>query len=468
MLKNHSAFFRNLHIASDILLSLAALLIAYWLRFHIEVLPVTKGYPGFEPYFILMLPITLIWFFIFKTSGLYLSHRTRPLYEEFTIILIDIVLAFLCLLTFLFFYRQYSYSMLVMGMFFILNITLLFLFRAILRSFLSCIRKRGYNKRYILIVGTDEKAWDLTRTIERHQEYGMEIIGYIRPTVKTPFFNETIRRKTLGVIDSLPLIIKKRPPDLIFITLSPQESELIQKIIDHVIEKRIEIKILPDVLNFLMRNSQVEDVAGMPVLNIGVKPISQSGAILKRLLDISISTVLLILSFPLFVVIATGIKISSRGPVFYRQERVGLDGTSFTIYKFRSMHLDAEKKTGPIMVNSSHDRRCFPLGAILRRTNLDEIPQLINILKGEMSLVGPRPERPYFIKQFKHKFPRYLERHRVKCGITGWAQINGLRGSDTEIDKRLEYDLFYIENWSLLLDLEILIGTLFLGWRNAR
>lgn len=468
MFKSQSTFFRYIHILSDITLTVFCLVLAYWLRFNMEIVPVTKGYPGFEPYLFLIIPIVIIWFFIFKTSGLYLSHRTRPLYEEFTIILIDIILAFLTLLTFLFFFRHYSYSILVMGLFFSFNIITLFFFRLVLRNTLSFIRTRGYNLRYVLIIGVDKKAWELNKIIHQHQEFGMKVIGFIRPTTKTPYFNKVIERKTLGVIDSIPLIIKEKTVDIIFLTLSAGDADLIQKTINYVIEKRIEIKLLPDMLNFLMRNSQVEDIVGIPVLNIGVKPISQSGAAIKRFLDISIASVVLLLLSPLFLLIAIGIKISSQGPVLFKQKRISLDGSEFTIYKFRSMHVNAEKDTGPIMVNSNNDSRCFRFGAFLRRTNLDELPQLFNILKGEMSLVGPRPERPFFIKQFKHKFPRYLERHRVKCGITGWAQINGLRGGGTDIDKRLEYDLFYIENWSFILDLEILIGTLLLGWRNAK
>ena len=468
MLREKHFIFRNIQILLDIIITIGAFFLAYYLRFSVEILPVTKGYPGFKPYLYLAIPISIIWFTIFYFSGLYISRRTRPLYEEFTVIIIDVTLAFLCLLTVLFFYKNFSYSSLVMGLFYILDIYFLITFRIILRKLLHFIRKKGLNLRYVLIIGTNEKAWEITKIIKKHPEYGLKLIGFLKSCKEAKVFNNIISQKIIGTIEDLEKLLNKFSIDIVIITLPYSELSYITKVTEILMGRSIQIKIIPDTWQFILKSSSVEDFDGIALLNVGVKPISGMQAILKRIMDVVISFALLILLSPLFLIIAIGIKLSSRGPIFYIQERIGLDGRPFNIIKFRTMKVDAEKETGPVMVTSKDDKRCFPFGKFLRRFNLDELPQLINVLKGEMSLVGPRPERPYFAEKFREKIPRYIERQRVKCGITGWAQINGLRGGDTPIDKRIEYDLYYIENWSILLDIEILIGTLLFGWRNAK
>lgn len=468
MLKEQEGAIHFFHIASDLIITALAYLLAWYLRFELQIIPITKGKPDFIPYMFLLLPMISIWAIIFYSSGLYISRRTRPLYEEFTVIMIDVTLAMLCLLTFLFFYREFSYSSLTMGIFYVLDLAGLGLFRIGLRHILHEIRKKGFNLRYILIIGVGEKAWDLTKTIMNHPEYGLKIIGYLREKPKIPPYHSFIDKHLLGEIDSLPLIVNKRSIDIAMITLPHQEITAITKAIDYLIEKSIQIKVVPDSWQLILRNSVIEDFNGKALLNIGVKPIIGVQAIMKRSMDIALSIVLLLIFGLPMLLVGLCIKLFSPGPCCYYQERIGLDGKTFRIIKFRTMANNAEKKTGPIMVGAEPDMRCFRFGALLRKSGMDELPQLFNVLKGDMSLVGPRPERPFFAKKFKDQIPRYLERHRVKCGITGWAQINGLRGGDTPIDKRLEYDLFYIENWSLLLDIEILIGTLFFAWRNAK
>jgi Undecaprenyl-phosphate glucose phosphotransferase len=224
----------------------------------------------------------------------------------------------------------------------------------------------------------------------------------------------------------------------------------------------LDVKVVPDLLQVIALRARIEDLDGVPVINVNDPSIQGFNSILKRAIDIVISAMaLLILALPLGI-IALLVKLTSRGPVFYQQERMGLDGKPFTILKFRSMEDDAERETGPVWAQQD-DARVTTLGRFLRRSNLDELPQLWNVLRGDMSIVGPRPERPHFVEQFKHRIPQYMLRHKVKAGLTGWAQVNGWRGN-TPLEKRIEYDLYYIENWSVRLDLKIMWLTVIKGF----
>jgi exopolysaccharide biosynthesis polyprenyl glycosylphosphotransferase len=223
----------------------------------------------------------------------------------------------------------------------------------------------------------------------------------------------------------------------------------------------IEVKVVPDLLQFIALRARLEDLEGLPIISVNDVPLQGFNSWVKRALDVTLSgAAMLVFAIP-FGVIAALVKLTSAGPVFYRQERTGLDGKAFTVNKFRSMYLNAEGKSGPVWAHDD-DPRATPLGRWLRRLDLDELPQFLNVLVGDMSIVGPRPERPFFVDQFKHRIPQYMLRHKVKAGITGWAQINGWRGN-TSLEKRIEYDLYYIQNWSVALDLKIMWLTLVRG-----
>jgi Undecaprenyl-phosphate glucose phosphotransferase len=224
----------------------------------------------------------------------------------------------------------------------------------------------------------------------------------------------------------------------------------------------VDVKVVPDLLQVIALRARLEDLDGVPIINVNDVPLQGINSFVKRIIDVGISAAaLLVLALP-FGLISLAVKLTSRGPVFYRQERMGLDGKSFTIVKFRSMFDDAERETGPVWAKPA-DPRVTAFGKFLRRSNLDELPQLWNVLRGDMSIVGPRPERPHFVAQFKHKIPQYMLRHKVKSGLTGWAQVNGWRGN-TPLEKRIEYDLYYIENWSVSLDMKIMWLTLLKGF----
>jgi Undecaprenyl-phosphate glucose phosphotransferase len=269
----------------------------------------------------------------------------------------------------------------------------------------------------------------------------------------------------LGGVKDLGEIIRSSHIKHVVFALPMDQYALLNELVGQIREELVDIHIIPDFLRFYILNGSIEDLEGIPVINVSSSPLYGWGRIGKRIMDVLISCLMLFLLSPLLLLLAFLVRISSRGPVFYRQERMGFDGKRFTILKFRSMVVDAEEETGAIWAKEN-DPRTTRIGTFMRSWNLDELPQFYNVLKGEMSLVGPRPERPVFIEKFKNEIPGYMLRHKVKTGITGWAQVNGLRGR-TSLKKRIEYDLYYIENWSLGLDIKILLMTLVKGFKNA-
>ena len=282
----------------------------------------------------------------------------------------------------------------------------------------------------------------------------------------TPAASERTGLPVLGRLDQAKAVAEAHQADQVYVALPLEEHARLVGLIRDLAKECLDIKVVPDLVQYATIKAALEDIDGIPIISLNETPLQGWNSMVKRVMDIGVgSGILFFLTFlvPVFPVIAFFIKWrGGRGPVFYTQERVSVDGRRFRMYKFRSMVQDAERETGPIFATSDDPRRT-PVGAVLRRHNLDELPQLINVVLGDMSLVGPRPERPPFVQQFRERIPQYMLRHRVKSGMTGWAQINGLRGN-TSIEKRIEYDLYYIENWSLLLDLKILILTLFRGF----
>ena len=266
----------------------------------------------------------------------------------------------------------------------------------------------------------------------------------------------------LGSLEELPQIIHQQRIDQVFISLSLKEQHRLEELKDLLSEQWVDVRIVPDLGSFRTLHTDVESFAGMPLVTLVQSPMTGWNQVLKRMLDLAGAILALILFSPLMLLIAFLVKITSPGPILYRQQRMGLDGKTFFTLKFRSMRQDAEKQTGAVWATENDTRRTT-LGVYLRRFNLDELPQLFNVLNGDMSLVGPRPERPVLIEEFKSKIPNYMLRHKVKAGITGWAQINGWRGN-TSLEKRIEHDLYYIERWSVWLDLKILLLTVFKGF----
>lgn len=338
----------------------------------------------------------------------------------------------------------------------------LFLFRCTLLIVLRLMRAQGWNERHVIIIGAGDLARKLVGTVQQALWTGFHIVS---------IFDDHATTKS-GTLNHIP--IQQTPADLcayiaanrdqideIWLALPLRAEERVKEILHQLRHETVTTRLMLDIFGMDLFNHSVGDFAGFPVLNIRSSPMVGMNRFIKALEDRILASFILLLVSPLFILIALGVKLSSRGPIFYRQKRIGWNGAEFEMLKFRTMPVDAEKTTGPVWAKAGEER-ATRLGSFLRKTSLDELPQFINVLYGDMSIVGPRPERLVFVDQFKEEVPRYMQKHLVKAGITGWAQINGWRGN-TSLEKRIEYDLYYIENWSLAFDLKIILLTFFQG-----
>jgi Undecaprenyl-phosphate glucose phosphotransferase len=293
-----------------------------------------------------------------------------------------------------------------------------------------------------------------------HRELGFKVVGFIDDRAAGDHIGYR-GLPLLGKLSDVDEVIKRENVDHVYVALPLEEHVKMLGIVEATNREGVDIHVVPDLLQFIALRARLENLDGVPIISLNDVPLRGFNSVLKRAIDFTLSAAgLLVMSIP-FAALAALVKFTSNGPVFYRQERMGLDGKAFDVYKFRSMYQGAEDETGPIWARDD-DPRCTPVGRWMRRLDLDELPQLWNVVRGDMSIVGPRPERPYFVEQFKHRIPQYMLRHKVKAGITGWAQVNGWRGN-TSLEKRIEYDLYYIENWSVALDLKIMWLTVLRG-----
>jgi Undecaprenyl-phosphate glucose phosphotransferase len=330
-----------------------------------------------------------------------------------------------------------------------------------MREILERRWRMGIGLKRILIAGSGDLGRLIADKILEHRELGYQIVGFVDDRAAGDHLGYR-GLPLLGTLSEGAEIIGREGIDHLYVALPPEQHVRMLELLDSTSRVLVDVKVVPDLLQVIALRARLEDLDGVPVININDIPLQGINSLVKRSIDICLSSIgLLVLALPLAFVAAL-IKLSSKGPVFFQQERMGLDGKSFTIVKFRSMRDDAERETGPVWAVED-DPRVTPLGRFLRKSNIDELPQLWNVLRGDMSIVGPRPERPHFVEQFKHKIPQYMLRHKVKAGLTGWAQVHGWRGN-TPLEKRIEYDLYYIENWSVRLDLKIIWLTLLKGF----
>src|SRR4030067_2666386 len=463
MLKKHTQFFESLLFLIDLFIIGFTWFFSYYFRFYSGLIPIEKGIPPFKIYLYLIIPILFIWGFVFKYFGLYRPKRMSSYFNE----IFDITKActfsvfILIFLTFLF--RQYEYSRLVFLGFWAMTIAAMSFERIAFREILRYMRRKGYNLRYALIVGTGALAEDVLKRIESHPDLGVKVVGFISSNEYSsakPFKGIPVA----GIYKDIRGIIKEKGIDQIIIALPAGEHNITVEILKDIGDEMVDIKVVPDLYEFMSLRGGVEEFDGLPIISLQDTPLYGWDIVIKRATDIIVSIIALIIILPLMVLIAALIKFASPGPVFYKQERMGIGGDTFQMLKFRTMRTEAEKETGPVWAKKD-DPRSTRIGSFLRKPSLDELPQFINVLKGDMSIVGPRPERPVFIEDFRKKIPKYMLRHKMKAGITGWAQVNGWRGN-TSLEKRIECDLFYIENWSLLLDLKIMWLTIWKGLIN--
>jgi Undecaprenyl-phosphate glucose phosphotransferase len=358
---------------------------------------------------------------------------------------------------------QIHFSRSMMAIFFVINIILTTLGRTFIRTLLQYFRKKGYNLKYILLVGYSRAGEEYINRINSNPQWGYVVRGILDDSVPAGTVYKGV--KVLGTIENLLYILPQNKLDEIAITLSLKDYDHLEHIVDLCEKSGVHTKFIPDYNSLFPSRPYTEDLMGLPVINIRYVPLTNTlNWYMKRLVDIVVALVGVIVSSPVMFVAAIGIACTSRGPIIFRQERIGLHNKPFKMYKFRTMYVQKPSQEKQAWTTKD-DPRVTKIGKFLRRTSIDELPQLFNILKGDMSVVGPRPERPQFVEKFKEEIPRYMVKHQVRPGLTGWAQINGYRG-DTSIKRRIEYDIFYIENWTMSFDIKIMILTLFKGLIN--
>jgi Undecaprenyl-phosphate glucose phosphotransferase len=461
-------------IVSDALLGTAAFLVSYLLRFE-SGLPVFKGYPPFANYLRIAPFIGLLVPLAYQVQGLYRLRRGRSRVDDFFGVfvgsILTVVLGIGGTLYFQTYYvseaakdlGQYEVSQFVWLLFVVVNVGFSYASRELVREALERRWRAGIGLKRVLIAGAGDLGRVVADKVLEHRELGFKVVGFIddRATGDHIGYRGIPLLGTLGDADD---IIRRERIDHVYVALPLEEHVKMLGLVETTNREGVDVHVVPDLLQFIALRARLENLDGVPIISLNDVPLRGFNSLLKRAIDIAISGAALTgMALP-FAVIALIIKRTSRGPVFYTQERMGLDGKAFDVYKFRSMYQGAEDETGPVWARDD-DPRCTPIGRWLRRFDVDELPQLWNVFRGDMSIVGPRPERPYFVQQFKHRIPTYMLRHKVKAGITGWAQVNGWRGN-TSLEKRIEYDLYYIENWSVALDLKIMWLTLIRGFHR--
>ncbi len=478
MLKKHSQVFEGLFAASDLAVVSLSWVASYWIRFQSGFIPTEKGIPDFPDYAKMLIFVWFIWAWTFRRFNLYRPMRGRRRLHEIWLLIRANAFASLILvaMTYLFREKSIEFSRLVFLIFWGMSTVSTVISRSLIRSLLRKMRRRGYNLRYALIVGAGSLAEQVARRMTGHRELGVELVGCLSRDIvnvndPSPLVGRLLTAgapagaelRVIGTYEELPRFLASGNIDQVIIAMPLSDHDLLERVMNSIGDSMVDLKIVPDVHQFIQLGSLIEEFEGLPVVSLASTPLVGVNRVLKRFVDIFLGSVLLIALAPLFLLIAALVRLTSRGPIFYSQERMGLDGRMFHIYKFRTMHIYAERRGARFA--KKNDPRTTALGRVLRKFNLDELPQLWNVLWGQMSLVGPRPERPVFIEEFRQHVPRYMLRHKVQAGMTGWAQVHGWRGN-TSIERRIEHDLYYIEHWSLILDLKIMMLTLVRGFRD--
>ena len=451
MIRENQRFLNQLNVLTDALLICLMMPLAYWLRF--DVLRGVENVPR-ESYLRLGIAIMLAELFLFAARGIYQTSRVLRIRTEVINLLEANFLIAALLLGWLFLHHDEDHSRLLLGIFMVLSTGVVIAKHVIIRKALRALRKRGRNLKHVVLVGGGRNAERYLDTIRAEREIGFNALGYVAAQpgeLPIPY---------LGGFDELETILDHTVPDEVVSAIDSADYELTPHIIACCEKTGVKLSIIPLYAEYMPAHPEFDDVGGIPLLNIRRIPLDNYGnAIVKRTVDIVGALLMLTLLSPLMAICAVGVKLSSPGPVFFVQERIGKYKKPFTMYKFRSLVVNDDSDTA---WSGKRDDRRTAFGAWLRRCSLDELPQLFNVLRGDMSLVGPRPEIPFYVHRFKEEVPLYMVRHQVRPGMTGWAQIHGFRG-DTPIPERVKHDVWYIENWSLWLDLRIMLETVFRG-----
>lgn len=460
-------------IACDVIGIVLAFLYSYVFRFHGYIIPVdpAKGIPPLGSYLVILPLFLAVHLLIFYIQGFYRSRLKRTKIDDFFFITLNAVLTIVIVVAILNYLYAYGGAESTLGklsftvsrgflvVYFVSVVLLISFLRNQVYFYMKRRYARGLNLKNVLIVGAGEMGKTLAQKLFQYRDLGFVVKGFLDDgRAAGDVLDVDGGVKILGRLDDLASVLDRVEIDEVYLALDLSNYAQILEALKVLNRYTVAVRLIPDLFQLQTLTSNIQDLDGIPVISVDEVPLRGFKKVVKRLMDIVVSAVGLILLLPLFIIEAVLVRVTSRGPVFYGQERVGMDGREFTIHKFRTMICDAERATGPVM-SRPDDPRCTPAGRFLRKYSLDEIPQLVNVLKGDMSLIGPRAERPNFVEEFRDRIPKYMLRHKVKSGLSGWAQVHGLR-QDSSIEKRLEYDFYYIQNWSLSLDVKILWMTL--------
>lgn len=461
MIKENQKHFNRLQVLIDAFVIAFSYVMAWVIKF--QILKNDDGKLPFKVYMLAMVAIVAVYLVLYHMFNLYTPKRVQGRRLELWNIVKANTVGIALILGVLYLIKMIDFSRWMLFYFVVLNVVLETIARNLIRYFLRSIRRNGYNLKHIVLVGYSRSAEEYIDRILDNPQWGYKIRGILDDHIEAGTEYRGI--KVIGRIANLMVILPENRLDEIAITLGLSEYYRLEEIVNLCEKSGVHTKFIPDYNRVIPTKPYTEDILGLPVINIRHVPLTNTFyAAMKRTMDIAGSLCAIILFSPVMLFSAIMIKITSPGPLIFKQERVGLHNHTFMMYKFRSMDVQApEQEKSKWTVKN--DPRVTNFGKFMRKTSIDELPQLFNVLKGEMSLVGPRPERPFFVEKFKEEIPRYMIKHQVRPGMTGWAQVNGYRGN-TSIKKRIEYDLYYIENWTLGLDVKILFLTIFRGFIN--
>jgi len=467
----------GLFILSDSLAILISYFYSYLFRFYAYIVPVdpARGIPPFRPYLMVFPLFLALHLAIFFFQGFYKSKLRRARIDDFLYVLLNAgltILAAFSVLNYLYNYSQgqapiyrmtFKLSHGFLAVYFVTVILVILIFRNQIYFFMKRRYARGLNLTNVVIVGAGDMGKMVAQKLFTFKDLGFRVKGFLDDEkARGDRIDVDGGVAVLGSLGDLGAVIEEQSISDVYVALDLNNYSKILETFRIVNKYPVHVRLIPDLFQLLTLKAQIQDLDGLPVISVDEVPLKGTSWFVKRITDAVVSALLLVLLAPLLAVVAVLVKLTSQGPVFYHQERVGLDGGRFIIHKFRTMICNAEKATGPVM-SDRDDPRLTRIGKFLRKYSIDELPQLVNVLRGEMSLIGPRPERPNFVQEFRETIPKYMLRHKVKSGITGWAQVHNLR-QDTSIEKRLEYDFYYIQNWSFALDVKILWMTLRKGF----
>lgn len=454
MIRENQKLLNQINVISDALILFLSLPLAFWFRFY--VLPDGIITVPLLDYILLDFTLVLGHLLCYAALGLYASFRRTSLPKELSLLCFSGILNLSVSLSALFLFREMHFSRMTLAIYFALSLGGVSGKRVLLRLYLRRLRRAGYNQKHVVLLGTGTTARAYLNEIQTQRSLGYHAAGYVARQATQGMDSLPY----LGSFDRLESTLERLQPDEVVAALDAEDLPLTPGIINLCEKLGVKLSLIPFYAEHMSSTPQFDSIGNIPLLNIRRVPLDNWGnAVCKRLVDIVGSLTLIALTLPIMVVCAIGVRLSSPGPVIFCQQRVGRNKKKFSMYKFRSMRVNSQQTT---RWSTDRDERKTPFGAFLRKYSLDELPQFFNVLKGDMSLVGPRPELPHFVEQFKDEIPLYMVKHQVRPGITGWAQINDLRG-DTSIRARVEHDIHYIENWSLWLDIKILFITVFKG-----